>query len=205
MLSRIPPNRVVQIREGSTAVTLDDALVDVDIAFLQVEFSIKLLSYSEFDRIRPAEFDTHQVVRLEQENLAFPTGRFSTREEIVRAAMVAVSLALAGSALTLDKAWDIAGIRPNPHSADGPVKLRTLVHMVRCAYAHGVADPKWEVRGDYRQVLELDLANAPLRVDLRELHECSFDFAQLGGHARWFEIRDASLATLIRLNAAASA
>ena len=94
--------------------TLDDALVDVGISFLQVEFSIKLLSYCEFDRIRPAEFDTHQVVLLEQENLAFPTGRFSTQEDIVRAAMVAVSLALAGSALTLDKAWDIAGIRPRP-------------------------------------------------------------------------------------------
>ena len=68
--------------------------------------------------------------------------------------------------------------------------------MVRCAYAHGVADPKWEVRGDYRQVLELELTNAPLRLDLRELHGRSFDFAQLGGHARWFEIRDESLATL---------
>ena len=104
MQSRIQPNRIVQIREGSTAVTLDDALVDVSIAFLQVEFSIKLLSYCELDRIRPAEFDTHQVVLLEQESLAFPIGRFSTQEEIVRAAMVAVSLALAGSALTLDKA-----------------------------------------------------------------------------------------------------
>ena len=70
MPSRIQPNRIVQIREGSTAVTLDDALVDVGIAFLQVAFSIKLLSYCELDRIRPAEFDTHQVVLLEQENLA---------------------------------------------------------------------------------------------------------------------------------------
>ena len=50
--------------------TLDDALVDVGIAFVQVKFSIKLLSYCELDRIRLAEFDTHQVVLLEQENLA---------------------------------------------------------------------------------------------------------------------------------------
>ncbi|MCY4261465.1 MAG: hypothetical protein OXC91_14545 [Rhodobacteraceae bacterium] len=178
--------------------TLDDALADVGIAFLQVEFSIKLLSYCEFDRIRPAEFDTHQVVLLEQENLAFPTGHFSTQEKIVQAAMVAVSLALAGSALTLDKAWEIAGIPPDPHSADGEVKLRTLVHMVRCAYAHGVADPKWEVHGDYRQVLELNLANGALPLDLRELHGRSFDFAQIGGHASWFEIRDGSLAALAR-------
>ena len=127
--------------------TLDDALVDVGIAFVQVKFSIKLLSYCELDRISLAEFDTHQVVLLEQENLAYPTGRFSTQEDIVRAAMVAVSLAFAGSALTPDKAWDIAGIRPDPHSADGAVKLRTLVHLVRCTYAHGVADPMWEVRG----------------------------------------------------------
>ena len=76
---------------------------------------------------------------------------------------------------------------------------------MRCAYAHGVADPKWEVRGDYRQVLELELTNAPLRLDLRELHGRSFDFAQLGGHARWFEIRDEALATLTGLNATASA
>ena len=110
--------------------TLDDAVVDVGIAFDQVEFSIKLLSYCELDQIRPAEFDTNQVVLLERENLAFPTGRFSTQEDIVRAAMVAVSLALAGSALTLDRAWEVAGIRPDPGSPERAVKLRTLVHMV---------------------------------------------------------------------------
>ena len=185
--------------------TLDDAIVDIGIAFLQVEFSIKLLSYCELDCIRPAEFDTHQVVLLEQENLAFPTASFSTQEDIVRAAMVAVSLALAGSALTLDKAWEIAEVQPDPHSAHAAVKLRTLVHMVRCAYAHGVADPKWEARGDYRQVFELDLPSAPLRLDLRDLHGRSFDFAQLGGHAKWFEIRDESLAILTGMNATASA
>ena len=184
--------------------TLDDAVVDVGIAFDQVEFSIKLLSYCEFDRIRPAEFDTNQVVLLEQENLAFPAGRFSTQEDIVRAAMVAVSLALAGSALTLDRAWEVAGIRPDPGSPERAVKLRTLVHMVRCAYAHGVADPRWEVRGNYRQVFELDLANAPLRLDLRELHGQSFDFADLGGHARWFDVRDESLAAVAGLNAGGS-
>lgn len=185
--------------------TLDDALVDVDIAFQQVEFSIKMLSYCELERIRPAEFDTHQVVLLERENLTFPTGRFSTQEEIVRASMVAVSLALAGSALTLDQVWDVAGIQPDPGSPERVVKLRTLVHMVRCAYAHGVADPRWEVRGGYRQVLELELANAPMRLDLRALHGQRFDFAQLGGHARWFDVRDESLAAVTGLSPGGSA
>ena len=184
--------------------TLDDALVDVDIAFLQVEFSIKLLSYCELEKIDPAELDTNQIVLLEHKNLRFPPGNFSKLEDIVRAASVTVSLALGASALTLDKAWDVAGIRPDPRSEDGTVKLRTLVYMVRCAYAHGVADPKWEVRRNYRQVLDVYLLSAPVTLNLCELHGQGFDFAQLGGHARWFEIRDVSVATLTALDARAS-
>ena len=185
--------------------TLDDALVDVDIAFLQVEFSIKLLSYCELEKINPAELDTNQIVLLEHQNLIFPPGKFSKPEDIVRAASVTVSLALGASALTLNKAWEVAGIRPGPRSEDGTVKLRTLIYMVRCAYAHSLADPKWEVQGDYMQVLDVDLPSGPLRLDLRELHGQGFDFAELGGHARWFEIHDASISTLTALDARASA
>ena len=184
--------------------TLDDALADVRIAFLQVEFAIKLLWYCEHGNIDPSEFDTHNVVLLEHGSLGFPGGSFGTQSEIVRAASVAVLLALAGSALTLDKAWNVAGIRPDPCSADRRVKLRTLAHMVRCAFAHGVADPKWEVRGDYCRILEIDLANGPLRLDLRKLHGRNFDFDQLGGHAGWFDIHEESIAALGELNAAAS-
>ena len=56
-----------------------------------------------------------------------------------------------------------------------------------------------------RQVLEVDLLSAPLMLTLCELHGQGFDFAQLGGHARWFEIRDVSVATLTALDARASA
>jgi len=185
-------------------VTLDDALADVRDAFLQIEFSIKLLGYCEHGNIDSSEFDTHEVVLLEHGTLGFPSGSFSTQSEIIRAASVAVSLALAGSALSLDKAWDIAGIPPDPRSEDRRVKLRTLVYMVRCAFAHGVADPKWEVRRDYCRILEIDLANGPLRLDLRELHGRNFDFDQLGGHAGWFDIHEESVAELAELNAAAS-
>ena len=173
--------------------TLEEALTDVDIAFLQVEFSLKLLSYCELKKINPADFDTDHIVLLKQRNLVFPLGHFGKLEDIIRAASVTVSSALGTSVLTLDKAWETAGIRPNPKSADGRVKLRTLVYMVRCAYAHGMADPKWVVRGDFRQVLEVNLPGAPLMLDLRELDGQDFNFDVLGGHARWFDIRDASI------------
>ena len=174
--------------------TLDEALTDIKIAFLQVEFSIKLLSYCELEKINPAEFDAEQIVQLEHENLIFSPGHFRRLEDIIRAAGITFSSALGASALTLDKGGEVAGILPDPQSADERVKLRTLVYMVRCAYAHSPADPKWKVRSNYRQVLEVELPSAPLRLDLRELDGHGFSFDVLGGHARWFEIRDASVA-----------
>ena len=177
-------------------ITLEQALIDIEIAFLQVEFSIKLLSYCELEKIDSAEFDADEIVLLEHENLIFPPGKFGRLEDITRAAGIAILSAFGASALTLDKGWEVAGIRPNPQSADEKVKLRTLVHMVRCAHAHGIADPKWEVRRDYRQVLELELPSGPLMLDLRELDGHGFSFDAIGGHARWFEIRDASIAAI---------
>ena len=176
--------------------TLDDALFDVCIAFRQVEFSIKLLSFCERNKIDPAEFDTHEIVRLKHGNLSFPPGNFKEMEAIVRAASVAVSLAFGASALILDKAWEVAGIDPDPLCKDGKVKLRTLVYLVRCAYAHGLAEPKWKVHDQYRQVLEVDLLSPPLRLDLCELDGQGFDPNQLGGHAIWFKVRDKSVCAL---------
>ena len=92
--------------------TLDDALTDVNIAFLQVEFDLKMLSYCELGKIKPTEFDTDQIVRLEHGNLSFSPGNFRRSDDIICAASVTVSLALGASALTLDKAWELAGIRP---------------------------------------------------------------------------------------------
>ena len=182
--------------------TLLDALTDVEIAFLQVEFSIKLLSYCELEHIDPLEFDTDHLVRLKGESLRFPPGHFSGSEDIVKAASVSVASSLGNSALTLDKAWEVAGIAHDPESEDDTVKLRTLVYMVRCAYAHGVADPKWAVQGAFRRVLHVNLPREPITIDLRELHGQSFDFDQLGGHHKWFEVREVTVARLTPIAAA---
>ena len=82
--------------------TLDEALEDVEIAFLQLEFAIKLLMYCELKKIDPSEFDTDAIIRLENGNLQFPTGHFSDLDNIIRSASVSVNLAFGGSALVLD-------------------------------------------------------------------------------------------------------
>ena len=176
--------------------TLGDALEDVNIAFLQLEFSIKLLTFCELGKVDPAEFDTDLTVVLENANLPYPSGHFSDPGNIVRAAGVSVSLASAASALVLDKAWEVAGIARDPKSEDPSVQLRAVVYMVRCAYAHGIAEPRWKVRGDYRSTFELRLPERPVDLDLREVDGRGFDFDDLGGYHTWFAIRDVTLETL---------
>lgn len=179
-----------------------DALEDVRLAKLQLEFSIKLLSYCELDKMDPQEFDTDHLILLKEENILFPKGHFSDQDDIIRAASVSVSLAFAASALALDKAYEVAGIKPAPLSEDNLIKLRTLVYMVRCAYAHGIAEPKWKVKDKYRKLFSIELDGETIKIDFRErdLDGKNFAYEQIGGHRMWLRILDESLSVLRKIN-----
>ncbi|MBJ6802773.1 hypothetical protein [Geomonas propionica] len=176
--------------------TINDALEDVKIAFLQVEYAIKMLSYCEGGKIDTSEFDTDHTILLENGNLCFPSGQFSEADDLVRAASVSFALAMGASALALDKAFEVAGIKADPASENRLVKLRTLVHMVRCAYAHGISEPRWEVRGKFKTNLYVNFGSCQLALSLPKLHGEVFDFDHIGGHHIWFQIRDETVAEL---------
>ena len=175
---------------------LHEALQDVEIAFWQLEFSIKLLTFCELKKLDPSEFDTDHVVKLEEGNLNFPSGHFSDADNIIRAANVSVALAFGASALALDKAFETAEIRPEPESDNNVAQLRTLIYMVRCAYAHGIAEPRWEVRGKYRRAMSVELDGITTLFDLEKLDGKVFDFKHIGGHSNWNRMRDAAIQVL---------
>lgn len=175
-----------------TPVTLiDDALLDVEIAFRQLEFAIRLLSYCELDHISPADFDTDHIVDLGNERLHFPPGNFSDQASLIRGAGTSVLIAFSVSVLALDDAFFAAGINNRPEGASNDEQLRALVYMARCAVAHGVADPRWEVRGPYCRVLTVTLGGTTALLDLSQLNGQPFDVGQLGGYGSWYRIRDA--------------
>jgi hypothetical protein len=90
---------------------IDDALLDVEIAFQQLEFAIKLLSYYELDHIAPADFDTDHIVDLGNERPHLPSGKFGDSDSIIRAEGASVLIAFSVSVLALDDAFSAAGIR----------------------------------------------------------------------------------------------
>ncbi len=173
--------------------SIKDALFDVEISFLQVEYAVRMLAYCESRQINIPRFIHRERVELITGDLIFPRVNFDTFDKLIPASKVSVSLAFGGTALALDKAWEVAGFPCNPNSEEEPIKLRMLVYMVRCAYAHGVTEPRWEVRNNYRRIIELNSLKEPLSLDLRKLNCQLFNFDELGGHKKWFEIRDASV------------
>jgi hypothetical protein len=177
-------------------VGIPEALHDIDIAFFQLEFTIKLLSFCELGNIDPANFDTDHIVKLERGNLHFPTGHFSSVDNIIRAASVSVLIAFSATALVLDKAFEVSGIRPEPEAIDKVGQLRTLIYMVRCAQAHGVAEPRWEVRGKFLRRIAVDIDGISLSLDLRTLHGELFNIDDIGGYENWYRLRDAAVRVL---------
>jgi hypothetical protein len=155
-----------------------EALEDVEIAFRQLEFAIKLLSFCELGNISPKEFDADQIVYLDDGNLHFPTGHFNDADSLNRAASISVLMAFSASVCILDNAFEAIGVTRDPEATDHVGKLRALIYMVRCAQAHRIADPHWEARGKFARTITVDLGGTELSLDLKALHGQRFHIDQ---------------------------
>jgi hypothetical protein len=103
-----------------------------------------------------------------------------------------VLLAFSASALVLDKGFEVIGIKPDPEATDNIGRLRALIYMVRCAQAHGIADPRWEARGRFAGAITVDLDGTLIKLDLQTLNGERFHIDQLGGYLNWYRIHDAA-------------
>lgn len=172
--------------------TILHALQDVDRAFIHLEFAIKLLCYAELDHIDRTKFDTDVTLLLERENVTFPASTFQSLDSIVWAAQANVGVAFGVTAIVLDAAFEAAGIKRMPESNGHDDLLRTLVFMIRSAFAHNPALPCWEVRGPYLRTLAIQLEGKTISIDFPQLHGRAFEYEHIGGLANWYRIRRAA-------------
>src|SRR5260370_39496209 len=84
------------------------------------------------------------------------------------------------------------GMKPNFHATDANSKLRLLAYMVRCAYAHGFACPRWNVTNKKASALTVDIEGQTVTLDLPRLHGQEFEIDQIGGYENWYRIRNAA-------------
>jgi hypothetical protein len=169
-----------------------EAIEDVEIGFRQLEFAIKLLSYVEAGKINPTDFDTDHLVQLGTADLHFPSVNFQSSDALIRAAQINVVIAFSATTLVLDQAFDAIGMKPDVRATDDAGKLRLLVYMVRCAYAHGFAFPRWNVTNKKASVLTINVEGQTITVDLPCRHGEGFEINHIGGYENWYRIRNAA-------------
>jgi len=164
--------------------------VKIEQAFLQLEFALKLTTYIELGKVDKASLDAALVVELESGNIHFPGGAFHSYDDIILAAQNNFFLTFGFTAVVLDHVLSEAGF-----AADLPVSsphrdLRALVYMIRCAFAHDMMHPRWKARGPFTRGLSVRLPSGPLLVDIKTLNLQPLDVDQIGGMARYLELRD---------------
>ena len=172
---------------------LEFALSDVEQAFKQLEFAIKLMLYCERGDLDKEKFDSEVTILLDEENIVFPEGSFQSDQEVFTASQINVVICFGVSAIVLDAAFEAAKIECNPNSRDPKDELRTLVYMVRCAFAHNPAKPCWEARGNFARKFQLNLGESDLSMDMVALNGNDFDYSHIGGFANWYKIREMTI------------
>ena len=140
----------VQHEQAPQPTPLQLAIDNVETAFRELEFTIKLLSDIELGKIDPDDFDSDHSSQLPEGTIQFPKGAFSNQECLERAASISVLMAFAASIMVLDVAFETAGIASSIHSDNDVVKLRTLVSMMRNCVAHAIAAPVWRVNAQFQ-------------------------------------------------------
>lgn len=166
-----------------------EILENIEQAFLQLAFSIKLLTFFELRKIDKDEFDTDLIILGERGNIGYRHGTFKTYDDLICGATNNFNLTLGFTAITLESSLQAAKIPNNPNDSSSNGMLRTLIYMIRCAYAHDLMHPRWNVKGQYYQKLRIELHSKTIELDLSEKNGQPFDIKDIGGHEIYFQIK----------------
>ncbi|MCC7167678.1 MAG: hypothetical protein IT565_08905 [Rhodospirillales bacterium] len=175
---------------------LEFALKDAEHAFRLLEFSIRVLKYLELPEVDFDLFGEEMTILLEQENITFNDGYFTSATNAKQTAGIAVGANFGATAIALDNLFEATGRQRNLDSTAEFDTLWALIYAVRNAFAHGIANPTWNVKESRRRKINIALAGNNTVVDLAALHDCAFEYTQIGGFGNWLRIKDRAFALI---------
>lgn len=170
--------------------SLEFAIKDAEHAFRLLEFAIRVMQYCELDQIDLDAFGGETTLKLEQENVTFNDGYFSTRENAQLTSQIAVGAAFGASAIALHNVFEATGRERDPSSTEELYTLWALVYAVRNAFAHAIAAPTWVVKAKYQRKIHLAFEGIDRVIDLSKLDGAEFEYGHLGGFGNWLRIKE---------------
>ena len=155
-------------------------------AFANVEFAWKLLAYGEAGEIDLEKLDTDIVFQDDNGRPHFvpPARIFSDPNELTLALQNNLIIAFGAAAITLHRSLEEAGHRvPKAAFTSEDEQCIALIYQVRNAFAHDIAEPKWEMRNPIF-VREYNIAGKTF--DLRKLNGQHFRYEDFGVESLFF-------------------
>ncbi|MFZ1743513.1 MAG: hypothetical protein WAT93_11685 [Pontixanthobacter sp.] len=154
-------------------------------AFGQLAFAWKLYHYGLEGKIKPGELDAD--VTFHESDMFFVVPKaLGSDSDLIIALQNNLTIAFGAAAITLNRVREEQGIvLPNPISSDED-QCVALIYQVRNAFAHDIAEPRWQVFERYRRVYEF----AGRSFDLRQLNNEAFEYRHLGGPDGFYLIKD---------------
>jgi len=163
---------------------MQELIEDVELAFKLYEFSIRTMCYAELEYFDVERFGRDLGLDFKQENVLYGKGQFANVSEIIQASQMAVGTAFGATAICLDCLLENSGsVEPNLKV------IKSLVSAVRNAFSHGIAAPRWFIKPHKVEVLDLSFISGP-KIDLASLNGEIFDYAQIGGLAVWYRVKE---------------
>jgi hypothetical protein len=158
-------------------------------AFANVEFAWKLLHYGEDGGIDIDKLDI-PIVFQDDRGVPFfvpPAKIFPDPNDLILALQNNVTIAFGAAAITLHRSIEETGHKvPRGDFTSEEDQCIALVYQVRNAFAHDIAEPKWEMRNP---VFKREYSIGGKTFDLRKLNGRHFRYEDFGVESLFF-LRD---------------
>ena len=162
----------------------------IDQAFLQLAYAIKLVNYVENEKFKKQDFDIDLTIKLPEYNLMYSADTFNSNDDIILATHNNYQITLGFTAITLDTCFESIGIKSNPKDITPNGQIRSLVYMIRCAFAHDMMHPRWCVKSNYKRKFEISIAEEIIVIDMTNLDGHLFNEKDVKGIETYFKIKD---------------
>lgn len=154
-------------------------------AFGQLAFAWKLYNYGLNGSIDPVELDAE--VTFQEDGIVFVVPKALEHPEDLRIALENnLTIAFGAAAITLNRVREEIGLKlPDPIESENDHCV-ALIYQIRNAFAHDIAEPKWEIRERYRRAYEF----GGMQFDLSALHGEVFRYEHIGGPDKFYAVKD---------------
>lgn len=147
-------------------------------AFAQLQFAWKLYNYALDGKLDINSLDIPITFRDKGMMLVLPDRIFESDDDLILAIENMLGVAFGAAAITLNKSREEARI-PFPKTITSEQdQFVVLAYQIRNAFAHDIAEPRWEIRNPaFQRKYEF----GPVSVDLSNLNGQPFNYQDIGG------------------------